>query len=391
MRPFNRRAFLTRAGAGLIPALLPFAPFSAAAGRVAKAAPPGALVRFYGDGEIFEPAEYLAELQRAHAAHPIVRDRYGAGGAVEALEKKFADLTGKEKAIYMPSGTMANEFALAVLSGEKTKIFVPDTSHIYRDEADAAQAIFGKRLMPLAPGEACFTAAQLQAAIENLKEEEYIPGLVGAVSVELPNRRMNGTTVPLDELQKISSYCRAQNLKLHLDGARIFIASAWTGVPVSTYAALFDTVYISLYKCFAASGGAVLCGPKEVIDKMHRLIKIHGGSMYGNWLNAAMALHRLEGFESRLQRAIKASTEIFAALSNLPGLKVTAFPGGTNIYRLDLAKEINGTLLRERLDKEYGIRIGPPDNDNRVLVSVNETLLNKKPNDIIHAFRKTLG
>src|SRR5687768_6497585 len=156
----------------------------------------------------------------------------------------------------MPSGTMANQFAIAVLSDENTKVFVQDTSHVFRDEADAAQSVFGKRLLGLAPGKTYFTADELQAAHKNLPIDEHIPGEVGAVSIENPNRRMNGTIVPVDEISRISEYCRKQNIPLHLDGARIFIASAYTGVSVKTYASYFDTIYISLYKYFGASGGA---------------------------------------------------------------------------------------------------------------------------------------
>ena len=390
MAPFNRRIFLKNSAAGLLPVFIPFTTVLASGRHNRKSPAASTIIRLFGDGEIFASGDYLAELQHVHAVNPIIQDRYGIGGVVEALEKRFAEITGKEKAIYMPSGTMANEFALAVLSGEKTKIFVQDTSHVYRDEADAAHAVFGKRLMPLAKDHTYFTAAQLQSAIENLKNEEYIPGEPGAVSIENPNRRMNGTLVPLEEIKKISAYCRSRNLKLHLDGARIFMASAWTGISVKEYSSYFDTVYISLYKYLGASGGAVLCGPNEVIDKMPRLIKIHGGSMFGNWLNAAMALHRLNGFEARLQEAKKVSEVIFTALNKMPGIKVEAFSGGTNVYSLEMAKEINGTKLRERLDKEYNIRIASPDANNRVLIMVNETLLKQKPDYVINAFSKSI-
>jgi threonine aldolase len=102
-----------------------------------------------------------------NATAAIERDRYGDGGAVAALEKKFEAITGKEKALLMPTGTMANQLAIAVLSGENTKVFVQDLSHVYRDEADAAQSIFQKRLMPLAKEETCFTAEELKKAVDS--------------------------------------------------------------------------------------------------------------------------------------------------------------------------------------------------------------------------------
>ncbi len=182
---------------------------------------PGQIIKFLYDGEIFEPADYFKLLQQAYATAAIERDRYGVGGVIEALEKKFAEITGKEKAIYMPSGTMANQLAIAVLSGENSKVFVQETSHLYRDEADAAQSVFQKRLMPLAKGETFFTARQLQDAIETMANEEVFKTGIGAVSIEYPVRRTDGRMVPVEEIRKISAYCRSNNIKLHLDGARI--------------------------------------------------------------------------------------------------------------------------------------------------------------------------
>ncbi|RYZ47425.1 MAG: threonine aldolase, partial [Sphingobacteriales bacterium] len=256
---------------------------------------------------------------------------------------------------------------------------------MYRDEADAIQSVFGKRLMPLAEGATCFTAAQLQAAIDKLKTDEYLPGGIGAVSIENPVRRTDGGLVPIGELRAISALCRARGIPLHLDGARLFMASAWSGVPVQEYAALFDTVYISLYKYLGAGAGAVLCGPKALIDKMPHLVKIHGGNQFSNWMNAAMALHRLEGFGERLRAAIAASETVFAALNKMPGIRVAPVPGGTNIYHLQLGKGVDVQRLRETLNKEHRIRLAPADASNRIALTVNETILYQTPEAIIAA------
>jgi threonine aldolase len=388
MSPINRRNFIKTSGVGVLPTLIPVIPAFAANAEFKKQWVP--VIKLFGDGEMFEPGDYFTRLQDTHSGNNIVKDRYGIGGVVEALEKKFTTITGKEKAIFMPSGTMANQLAIAVLSGANSKVFVQDTSHVYRDEADAAQTVFQKRLMPLAKGETFFTAQHLEDAVKNLPAEEVFETGIGAVSIENPVRRTEGRMVPLDEIRKISAYCRSNNIKLHLDGARVYMACAWSGVSVKEYASYFDTIYISLYKYLGASAGAILCGDKAVIDKMPHLIKIHGGSMYGNWTNAAMALHRLEGLEKRLQDAVKRANEVFAELNKLQGVKISALDGGTNIYRIEFSKSINGTRLQEKLSKEYNIRMARPDGKNQTLVTVNETLLYQNAEYVVNAFRNSL-
>jgi threonine aldolase len=390
MPSVNRRSFLKASGLSVLPAMLPALPAIASADTGKQNPPNDPVIRFFGDGEMFEPAAYLALLQEHQKEHAIERDRYGDGGAVGTLEEKFREITGKEKAMFMPTGTMANQLAIAVLCGDNTKVFVQDTSHVFRDEADAAQSVFEKRLIPLAKGEAYFTAAGLQQAIEALNHEEVFKSGIGAVSIENPVRRNNGQMVPLEEIKKISEYCRANGIRLHLDGARIYMASAWSGTGIKEYASYFDTIYISLYKYLGAAGGAILCGDKKIMDKMGHLVKIHGGAMYSNWANAAMALHRLEGIEDRLKEARKRSEEIFAGLNKMGGIRIDALPGGTNIYNVEFGKNIDGKKVQQVLNKEHNIRMAPPDANNKSQLMVNETLLYREIAYVINAFKQSL-
>lgn len=153
--------------------------------------------------------------------------------------------------MFMPTGTMANQLAIKVLSGDHAKVFVQETSHVFRDEVDAAQLVHDKRLIPLAKGEPYFTLDELKQAVEYHKEAENFKSVIGAVSIEIPVRRNEGRMMPVAELKKISAYCKDNKIALHLDGARIYMASAWSGVPVKEYSSYFDTVYISLYNISA--------------------------------------------------------------------------------------------------------------------------------------------
>ncbi len=390
MKAFNRRNFIKGAGLTLLPAALPTIP--ALSHITSPEMPPNeSIVKFYGDGEMYDGLSYLEQLQAANNKQPLKVDRYGAGGAIEELEKKFETITGKEKAIFMPSGTMANQFAIAMLSGENTKVYVQDTSHVYRDEADAAQSVFNKRLIPLAKNQTYFTAEELKRAIENLDNEEVFKSGIGCVSIENPVRRTDGRMIPIGEIKKISEYCRSKNLKLHLDGARLHMASAWSGISIREYSSYFDTVYISLYKYLGASGGAILCGQKSVIEKMPHMIKIHGGSMFGNWLNGAMASYKLDTIEETLKEAIRRSKEIFNTLNQIQGLKITALDNGTNIYELQVPINMNVQKFGDHLAKEYMIRISRPNAGGIARITVNETLLYREPKYIIDAFKDALN
>lgn len=389
MSSINRRNFLRSSGSLALPIVLPASGLLANDQQKWNELPPRPPVKFFGDGEMFEPWHYINLLQMVDKNNAITKDRYGVGGVVEALEKKFIELTGKEKAIFMPSGTMANQLAIAVLSGNKSKVFVQETSHVYRDEADASQTVFQKRLVPLAKDETCFTAAQLQKVIDEMGDAEAFNAGIGAVSIENPVRRTDGRMVPLDEIKQIRKYCFEKKIPMHLDGARLYVASAWSGVSIKEYSQYFDTVYISLYKYLGASAGAILCGDASIIDQMTHLIKIHGGSMYGNWTNAAMALHRMEGAEKRFADAKTRGEQLFTELNKTGRFNIKPLDNGTNIYRLSLAKNIDGKNLQNQLNQQFNIRIPRPDNNNKALIAVNETILNQPLEYLINSFSKT--
>jgi threonine aldolase len=388
---FNRRSFLKASGLSALPILGTGLPAIASIARTPAPQANDRPVQFISDGEMYSASAYLQIMQDIHAAQPITKDIYGEGGVVDALEKKFMAITGKEKAMFMPSGTMANQLALFVLSGDNPKIFVQETSHVYRDEADAAQTVHNRRLIPLAKGQTGFTLEELQEAVEYHKSGEAFNSGIGAVSIENPVRRAEGRMIPIEELRKISAYCRKEGFKMHLDGARLHMASAWSGVSIAEYASLFDTVYVSLYKYLGAPSGAMLCGSKAVIDKMTHLVKIHGGAMFGNWNNAAIALKQLDGMDVRLQKARKQADELIARLNQLPQLKITPLSSGTNIHLLQYANGVYAPRPIDILAKEYNIRTAQPNKNGQARFIINETILYQDVDTIYSAFKKAFG
>lgn len=384
---FTRRDFLRVSGLGATPALASINPFQPSRPNAEPALKP---VRFTGDGPMYSPPEFIEKLGQINQSHAIERDYYGKGGSVDELTKQFAAITGKEAAIYLASGTLANQLALSVLSGENTKVVVQETSHVYRDEADAAQATFSKRLIPLAPNKVYFTAKELQQSVDEHAQGEAFKSGIGAVSIENPVRRCDGQFVPIDEIKQIAAYCRQNGYKLHLDGARIYLAAAYSGTSVTEYASYFDTVYISLYKYLGAAGGAVLCGPKAVIDKMEHLAKIHGGVIFMNWANAAMALHHLAGLDDRMKRSAAQGRQLLTQLDQLPELTITPIAGGTNIADLKLAPSINTQKLTDSLWQKHQIGLAGAKADGSLKLMVNESLLNRPNEQVVAAFREAL-
>lgn len=390
MTNFNRRNFIRLSGLSLMP-VLPSLPTFAENHVSEQPDPPAERLFFINDGPMYRPADFISKLDSIQKSKPIQRDFYASGGVVDELTKKFAAITGKEAAIFMPSGTMANQLAIAVLSGDNTKVFVQDTSHVYRDEADAAQSVHNKRLIPLAKEQAYFTQEDLASAIAYQNDAEVFKSGIGAVSIENPVRRSDGRMVPLEEIKKISAWCRKEGYKLHLDGARLHMASAWSGTSIADYASYFDTVYISLYKYLGAGGGAILCGDKNVIGKMEHLVKVHGGTVFSNWTNAAMALYHLEGLDERLQKTISKAKELIGMLNKLPELKISALENGTNIYHLQLSAKVNSDKLSNTLRDEHNIILARPDKSGLARFMINDSLLSRENSVILESFKKSLA
>src|SRR5262245_40068624 len=256
--PIARREFLA---SGVLPALASVA--SAYAAEKTDAAVQDRTVNFRADGLALSPANYARLLGRL-AEHPGIEvDDYSRNGVVATLEEQMARLLGKEMAVYLPTGTLANHLAVRLLAGNRRRVLVQQESHLYNDAGDCAQRLSGLTLVPLAAGKATFTLEQVESEIRRVATGR-VHTAVGAISIESPVRRASGELFELEEMQRISEHARARGIGLHLDGARLFLASAYTGISPATYAALFDTVYVSLYKYFNSASGAILAGPRAL-------------------------------------------------------------------------------------------------------------------------------
>ena len=350
----------------------------AGAGRAPEAGP----VRMTGDGLGLTPAETSALWTELAADGRIERDSYSNGGAVAALEAHFAEVLGKERAVFLPTGTLANHLAVRTLAGGTGRAIVQAESHLFNDSGDCVQTLSGITLMPLGPGRAGFRLDEVQEVVARTAGGR-VSRPVPVISIETPVRRRYGETFEQAELDRITAFAKREGIGLHLDGARIFLQSAATGRSVADYARPFDTVYVSLYKYFNSVSGAILAGPRALLDELYHVRRMFGAGLPGAWPFAALARHYAPGFTDRFRHALAVSEAFIERLGRHEAFEVERIPAGTNLFTLRVA-QADGAAFRTRLGRR-GVHLGAPrgfrrgDADGggpgraRFLLAVNET------------------
>jgi threonine aldolase len=378
----NRRQFVRIGGlASGIAAGLPRFAFGEADDRGDRT------VRLSGDGVGLTPAQYAALLNQLVEAAGFAPDSYSLGGIVEQLEAECARVLGKERAIFMPTGTLANHMAVRALAGGSSRVIVQEESHFYQDEGDCAQTLSALTLIPLAPGRATFSADDVQRVIDQTTAGRVVSRL-SVIAIESPVRRKQGEQFDAAELKKIIALARREGIRLHLDGARLFLQAAYTGESVADYARPFDTVYVSLYKYFNAASGAILAGPRELLDGMYHGRRMFGGGLNHVWPFALVARHYLDGFSDRYSRAVRTAEEWIGALGRHGAFTIDRVPSGTNLFRL----RVSGTdpaAFQRRLESAH-VMLAPPQN-GAFLIGVNETLNRTTASDLADTFVRALA
>lgn len=381
----SRRAFVealgTTAGLGCVPYV---APVLAGAPEPSPRA-----VHLSGDGIGLAPRDYAALLDQLCRGRQVTEDNYLLGGEVEQFERHWARLLGKERAIFMPSGTLANHLALRALAGARRRVIVPEMSHIYNDTGDACQTLSAQTLLPLGPDRATFTAADVEAVLARTAGGR-VATAVGAIAIESPIRRLSGQMFDWDEVTRIAALAKARGIGLHLDGARIFIASAYTGITPAEYAAPFDTVYVSLWKYFNSGIGAILAGPAALLDGMFHTRRMFGGNLAVGWNAALVARHFMDGFDQRLKQAVAVSEALYTALAAHPRVTIARIPNGTNLTRITFAG-IAPAVVAARLAERGVVMPAAAAGQATVTLGVNETWTRTTGAELARAFEQALA
>jgi len=285
-------------------------------------------------------------MRQAMAAAPVGDDVFGDDPSVRALQDRMAALTGKEAALFMPSGTQSNLCALMAHCERGDEYLVGQNAHTYRYEGGGAAVLGSIQPQPLAQD------AQGQMALAD------IAGAIKPLDAHFARTRLlclentwSGHVMPMPYLEQATALARQHGLATHLDGARVMNAAVAQAQAEGTdamtelrrIADLFDSVSVCLSKGLGAPVGSVLCGSVALMDKAHRWRKVLGGGMRQSGLLAAAALHALEHHVQRLHQDHVLAQRLATGLQGLPGIAVRS--AQTNIVFVDVANGLAPELL----------------------------------------------
>ena len=343
-------------------------------------------VDFLHDGLLLTPKEYADLLMRLADEDKIKPDFYSNGGVVEELENKFAHLLGKEAAVFMPTGTLANHIAIRRLAGNSRRVIVQEQSHIYNDTGDCSQLLSGLNMIPLGENAVEFSLDDVEKVLTKTKTGR-VEAYIGAMAIETPVRRQQDRMVSYDHLKVLTDYAKRNGIKTHLDGTRLFVQSVHTHMEPNRYSELFDTVFTSMWKCFNASSGAILAGTKAFSEKLFHERRMFGGGLPASWAFAAVALHYADGFIDEYKLAWANAEKLFLEIGKNERFTIETFKNGSHVVRLTIRKA-NLDKFRESLGKK-NIALAKP-NENSFSLKINPSINRDTPQNLAGYFMESL-
>lgn len=289
-------------------------------------------------------------MRRAMADAEVGDDVFFDDPTVRRLEEETAALLGKEAALFVPTGCMGNEIAVATATRRGDAILLDRDSHLVYHEGRAITELLGRSFRFV-------TGDRGRIAPDQVAHPPAGPEPLGLVEVEQTQNWGGGAIYPLERLQAVREAARAAGLPVHLDGARIWNASAATGVDPATYAACGDTVMACYSKALGAPAGSAVAGSAAQIAEAREMRAMFGGGMRQVGILAAGALHAIRHHRSRLPEDHARARRLAHALAEIPGLRIDPSRVETNIVIVAL-EDGEACLPRfmERLEAE-GVRV----------------------------------
>lgn len=296
------------------------------------------------------------EMRRAMAEAEVGDDVFGDDPTVRALESETARILGMEAALFVPSGTMGNEVAIAAHTERGDEVLCDATCHVFLYEGGGPALLSGVQLNPL-PGDRGLPAVDtLRRSIRPLDSHHPVSRLL---CLENTHNRAGGRVLPFEEVRALTAAARDLGLKRHLDGARLWNASVVSGIPESEWAGLFDTVSVCFSKGLGAPVGSAVAGPREWISRAHHYRKRFGGGMRQAGIIAAGALHALRHHRERLAEDHSRARWLAEGLAGLPGIEIDPASVETNIVVVPLRPGAAAPVSWCRELAEHGVRAVP--------------------------------
>ncbi len=300
-----------------------------------------------------------AEMRSAMTNASVGDDVMGEDPSINELQDFVAALCRRDDALFVPSGTMANQIAVRVYGGPGTEILVVDQSHVFFYEGGSAAGLSGVQLCPVRSSDGIFDIRHFDAGIRSA--DPHFPR-TAAFWIENTHNRGGGKIVPFDLMRSLKELGVAKCIPVHMDGARLCNASVATGIPLHQWAGLCDSFSICFSKGLGAPVGSILVGDGGFIEKCRIARKALGGGMRQAGILAAGALFSIKNHFNRLAEDHRRAQILARALQDLPGITIEKKPE-TNIVMIDVLEgaQFSAQILVQKLrEKKVALYdIGP--------------------------------
>lgn len=273
-------------------------------------------------------------MRKAMAQAEVGDDVYGEDPTVNRLQEMAAGLLGKKAALFVPSGTMANQLAIRLHTQPGQEVIVERTAHIVRYEQGAAGALAGVQLHWVAGERGIIGPEQVEAAI---RPNDPYSIKTGLICLENTHNSGGGTIYPLATIERIRAIASAHAIPMHLDGARLFNAVTATTLPPAAYATHFETVSFCLSKGLGAPAGSLLLSNDTgMIERARRFRRMYGGAMRQAGILAAAGIYALEHHIERLKEDHINAKRLARKLQQIPSIMINPQHVDTNIVIFDV-------------------------------------------------------
>lgn len=292
-------------------------------------------------------------MRRAMAEADVGDDQYGEDPTVNRLEKRAAEIVGKEAGVYVPSGMMGNLCGVLAQTERGDEVILGDLAHIVQNEMGAAFVLGGlvPRLVPNRGG-----LPSLEDLAGAVRPQGMYPR-TSLICLENSHNNCGGAVITREQTKSVADFAHARGMRVHLDGARIFNAAAALGVEAKELVAEVDTVQFCFSKGLAAPVGSILCGDGATVAKARRVRKLLGGAMRQAGVIAAAALVGLEEMRDRLIEDHRNAKHLAEGLAQLPGVRIDVKSVVTNIVSFEVDPAAMEAGAFQRACAEQGLRV----------------------------------